>query len=373
MSKAAELAALISSQSALENRNVIINGAMQVAQRSTSETGLGSANGYHTVDRWQTTAANTAGRFTQEQSTDAPSGFAFSTKLSCTTADTSIAADELVKFRQKIEAQNLIRFAKGTSDAKRYALSFYVKGNANATYVAELYDADNARQISKTFNVTTSWNRVELDFPADTSGALNNDNGTGIIMQIYLHAGSTFTSGTLNSSAWAASTDANRAVGISSFFDSTSRTFFITGIQLELGEQATPFEHRSFADEYNRCLRYTYVPRNDSVSTSDGSAFSIGYCNSGPVGVYCAVFPVPMRDIPTLTTTSSSGALEQAYHNNTVSSHNATDMTYLASISGNQKGWFIIGGASFSGGESAHCRYATGNIADNIIVFSAEL
>ena len=283
MSKAAELAALISSQSALENRNVIINGAMQVAQRSTSETGLGSANGYHTVDRWQTTAANTAGRFTQEQSTDAPSGFAFSTKLSCTTADTSIAADELVKFRQKIEAQNLIRFAKGTSDAKRYALSFYVKGNANATYVAELYDADNARQISKTFNVTTSWNRVELDFPADTSGALNNDNGTGIIMQIYLHAGSTFTSGTLNSSAWAASTDANRAVGISSFFDSTSRTFFITGIQLELGEQATPFEHRSFADELRRCQRYYFssgtgdsfkgqsVPTSLSVSIGNGS------------------------------------------------------------------------------------------------------
>jgi len=256
MSKAAELAALIGSQSALSNRNILINGAMQVAQRSTSETGLGSASGYHTVDRWHTTAVNTAGRFTQEQSTDAPSGFAFSTKLSCTTADTSIAAGELVKFRQKIEAQNLIRFAKGTSDAKKYALSFYVKGNANATYVAELYDADNARQISKTFNVTTSWNRVELYFPADTLGALNNDNGIGIIMQIYLHAGSTYTSGTLNSSAWAASTDANRAVGISSFFDSTSRTFFITGVQLEVGEQATPFEHRSFGDELAACQRY---------------------------------------------------------------------------------------------------------------------
>ena len=296
MSKAAELAALIGSQSALENRNVIINGAMQVAQRSTSETGLGSANGYHTVDRWQTTAANTAGRFTQEQSTDTPSGFAFSTKLSCTTADTSIAAGELVKFRQKIEAQNLIRFAKGTSDAKRYALSFYVKGNANATYVAELYDADNARQISKTFNVTTSWNRVELNFPADTSGALNNDNGTGIIMQIYLHAGSTFTSGTLNSSAWAASTDANRAVGISSFFDSTSRTFFITGVQLEVGDVATSFEHRSFGDTLLQCQRYLFKGDAQCLGSSDSAG-----------GTQVAVqTPVNLRANPTLVSFSAA-------------------------------------------------------------------
>ena len=307
MSKAAELAALIGSQSAFSDKNVIINSAMQVAQRSTSETGLGSANGYHTVDRWQTTAANTAGRFTQEQSTDAPSGFAFSTKLSCTTADTSIAADELVKFRQKIEAQNLIRFAKGTSDAKRYALSFYVKGNANATYVAELYDADNARQISKTFNVTTSWNRVELNFPADTSGALNNDNGTGIIMQIYLHAGSNFTSGTLNSSAWAASTDANRAVGISSFFDSTSRTFFITGVQLEVGEQATAFEHRSFGDELQRCKRYYQKHGNE---TSTYRYLAPAFCNSTSQAQGVLTLPVTMRAAPT---TSVSGSFEMIH------------------------------------------------------------
>tara|TARA_R100000329_G_scaffold25123_1_gene23747 strand:- start:587 stop:1696 length:1110 start_codon:yes stop_codon:yes gene_type:complete len=313
MSKAAELAALIGSRTALSDRNVIINGAMQVAQRSTSETGLGSANGYHTVDRWQTTAANTAGRFTQEQSADAPSGFAFSTKLSCTTADTSIAADELVKFRQKIEAQNLIRFAKGTSDAKRYALSFYVKGNANATYVAELYDADNARQISKTFNVTTSWNRVELNFPADTSGALNNDNGTGIIMQIYLHAGSTFTSGTLNSSAWAASTDANRAVGISSFFDSTSRTFFITGVQLEVGDVATPFEHRSFADELLQCQRYYYRVGDDN-NGGGYHRYAVGSCQGTSSCGITVHAPVKMRTTPTLeqTGTASNYALYEA-------------------------------------------------------------
>ena len=169
-----------------------------------------------------------------------------------------------------------------------------------------------------------------------------------------------------------------RYVGQVNFFDSTSNNFYLTGAQLEVGEQATPFEHRSFADELARCQRYTYVPRNDSTSTADGSAFTVGYCNSGPIGVYCAEFPVPMRDIPTLATTSSADALEQAYHNNTVTSHNATDMTYVATISGNQKGWFTISGASFSGGEGAHCRYAKGVFSDgtskdNIIVFSAEL
>ena len=130
----------------LSNRNVIINGAMNVAQRGTSTTGLG-ANGanYSTVDRFYTYANGTAGRFTMTQDSSAPSGFANSLKLDCTTADTSIAAGEYLILRQNIEAQNLQGFAKGTSDAKPFALSFYVKGNASATYVAELVGDDVSR------------------------------------------------------------------------------------------------------------------------------------------------------------------------------------------------------------------------------------
>ena len=189
------------------------------------------------------------------QDSSGPSGFANSIKLDCTTADTSIAAGEYFMLQQRIEGQNLQSFAKGTSDAKTFSVSFYVKGNASATYVCELFDIDNTRQVSKSFNVTTSWTRVELTFPADTTGAFDNDNAASLYLTIWLHAGSTYTGGTL-STTWTSATSANRAAGISSFFDSTDRTFFITGVQLELGDNATPFEHRSFGDELLRCQRY---------------------------------------------------------------------------------------------------------------------
>ena len=236
-------------------KNVIINGAMQVAQRGTSSTGLGAANGYFTCDRYRHVFSGTAGRITSSQSTDAPAGFGNSLKFECTTADTSIAAGEYFFFSQKIEGQNLQHFAKGTSSAKAFAVSFYVKGNASATYALELYDADSNRQCSKSFNVTTSWNRVELVFPADTTGTFTNDNGESLVLSWWLHAGTTFTSGTLNSSAFASNNNANRALSTTSFFDSTNRTFFITGIKLE-PVQVTDYINLSFEEELSLCQRY---------------------------------------------------------------------------------------------------------------------
>ncbi len=236
---------------------------MNVAQRSTSETGKGDADGYFTCDRWNidvgVSGDASAGRFTMSQDSSAPSGFANSLKLACTTADTSIASGERLQLQQLIEGQNLQAFAKGTSDAKPFAVSFYVKGNASATYVCELFDLDNTRQCSKTFNVTTDWTRVKLTFPADTTGTFDDDNAASLMINIFLHAGSGRTSGTLNSSGFASSTTANRAVGISSFFDSTDRTFFITGVQLEVGQNATSFEVEPFERTLAKCQRYFYI------------------------------------------------------------------------------------------------------------------
>jgi hypothetical protein len=304
MSKAAELANLIGNINAGGggvNRNVIINGAMNVAQRGTSSTGIGASDGYFVCDRWKIVQSSTAGRLTMTQDSSAPSGFANSTKLDCTTADTSIAANELLLFRQSIEGQNLQAFAKGTSSAKPFAVSFYVKGNASATYVCELEDTDNSRTVSKTFNVTTDWTRVELSFPADTTGTFDDDNAASLHLQIWLHAGSTWSSGTLNSSAFASTTNANRAVGISSFFDSTDRTFFITGVQLEVGQNPTEFEHEPFDVTLRKCQRYLEI-------WSDVDSFcahpAAGYNN-----LYKAWLPfhTQKRADPTVSTYGSGG------------------------------------------------------------------
>tara|TARA_A100001015_G_scaffold132699_1_gene147239 strand:+ start:274 stop:1374 length:1101 start_codon:yes stop_codon:yes gene_type:complete len=301
MSKAAELANLIGNINAGGggvNRNVIINGAMNVAQRGTSFTSVGASDTQYTLDRFVWNTGNSAGRLTATQDSSAPEGFANSLKFACTTADTSIAAGEFGIIQQPIEGQNVQQFAKGTSNAKPYAVSFYVKGNASATYVCELWDNDTSgnRQISKTFNVTTDWTRVELSFPADTTGALDDDNNSSFIFNIWLHGGSTYTGGTLNSSAWASLTSANRAAGISSFFDSTDRTFFITGVQLEVGQNPTSFEHEPVERTIAKCQRYyykyggknayEYIP---GIGQGNGSTFMINY-----------QYPVEMRAAPSI-------------------------------------------------------------------------
>ena len=297
-------------------KNVIINGAMTVAQRSTSTAGIGASHGYFTCDRWYIYSANNAGRLTMSQDTDAPDGFSKSLKLACTTADTSIGANESLQLTQKIESQNMQHFKKGTSGALGYALSFYVKGNAAATYVAELEDFDNgSRHVGKTFNVTTSWNRVSIIYPGDTTGVLGEDSNAGIGLNIHLHAGSFNTGGTLRET-WGTISQADRVGGgKTSFFDSTNRTFFITGVKLE-PIQVTDFEHRSFAEELSLCQRYYYknmdsppadnIPNTDNTSGNGYMGF-IMYSNSSGRTPYF-YFPVEMRADPTITVYSSERA-----------------------------------------------------------------
>ena len=286
------------------NRNIIYNGAMQVAQRGTSFTGLGGSTGaVYNLDRFHTFDSATAGRATVTQESDGPDGFANSLKMACTTADTSVAAGEIFMLSQRLEGQDLQQFAKGTSSAKPFTVSFYVKGNAAATYIVELIDTDNSRQCSKTFSVTTAWTRIELTFPADTTGVLDDDNARSFDLNIWLHAGSTYTSGTLNSSAFASTTNANRAVGGSSFFDSTSRTFFITGVQMEVGDTATDFEHRTFADELLRCQRYFNRSYTYGVATAaaDNNTPIAHMSRGGSYNIIGQFFhPRDMRAAPTV-------------------------------------------------------------------------
>ncbi len=307
MSKAAELANLIGNINAGGggvNRNVIINGAMNVAQRGTSETGIGGSDGYFTCDRWKFAQATNAGRLTMTQDSSVPTGegFANSMKLACTTTDTSIGAGEVAIIQQSIEGQNLQGFAKGTSEAKPFALSFYVKGNASATYTVELNDTDNTRYNSQEFSVTTEWTKVTKTFVADTTGAFNDDNSTSLKLIIWLHAGSTYTGGTHTDNVWHTTT--NQRVGDSqtSFYDSTDRTLFITGVQLEVGQNPTEFEHEPFGITQEKCHRYFYKQPGTSHYGSYGEYNAAGYCD--------IQFPTEMRAQPTATAGSGSQTIQ---------------------------------------------------------------
>jgi L-rhamnose mutarotase len=274
-----------------ENKNLIINGAMQLSQRGTSFAD--SANGSYTLDRFNIQNSSGTPAFTVTQDSDAPHGFNNSLKVACTTADTSPAAGSFSRIRHTIEAQNLSSLAKGTASAKAQTLSFYVKTNKTGVYTVFVYDDDNNRMFSASYTVSdTNWNRYTIDVPADTSGAINDDNGAGYVIHWGLSLGSNRTSGSL-ASTWATYATANEHVGNVNFADNTSNVWAITGVQLEVGSVATDFEHRSFADNLLLCQRY-YTSGDDKVGTTSYPS-SDGYAR----GWYS--FKVNMRATPTMT------------------------------------------------------------------------
>jgi hypothetical protein len=258
MTKAAELAKwgeVTTNGQVSGRRNLIINGAMNVAQRGTSTSSY-TADGYSVCDRWMYRVSG-LGTWTISQDSSTPNGFGNSTKWDCTAADASPAVGDTLVFSQRLEGQDLQQLKKGLSDAENVTLSFYVNSVKTGTYIVELYDADNTRHISKsyTIDVANTWEYKTITFEGDTSGAFSDDNGRSLDINFWLGSGTNFTSGTLATS-WASVTNANRAVGQVNLGDSTDNNFFITGVQMEVGSVATPFEHRSVGEELQLCRRY---------------------------------------------------------------------------------------------------------------------
>ena len=291
-------------------RNMVINGSMNVAARSSSVADLGATDGYFTVDRFALAGGNTAGRLTMSQTADGPNGISANClKLDCTTADTSIAASEFLHIQQRFEGQNLQRIGKGVVGAKQITLSFYVKANAAFTFGCELFDNDNTRQITKLYNTTTDWVRHEITFPADVddgSSPFDDDNARSLDINFWLHAGTTYAGGTLNTASWANVTNANRAAGIDSFFSSTDNNFFITGVQMEVGPVATDFEQEEISTTIAKCQRYF-----QTVLKAYGVVHS---CNTSGNAYANINFVSKMRAAPSITMGAANTA--QLYEKN---------------------------------------------------------
>ena len=330
MSRARDLADLGGSADAggLTGRNLIINGAMNVAQRGTSETGV-TTTGVFVLDRFGLNVADTA-EYTISQSTTTPDGFANSMKWDNTTANASPSSGQYALFTQKIEGQNLQHLKYGTASAESMTISFWVRSNKTGTYILELLQPDASnRHINKSYTISSAdtWEYKTITFPGDTSGVINNDNGDGLQVTWWLGAGSGFTSGTLQTS-WGALDNTARAVGNVNLSDSDSNEWYITGVQLEVGETATPFEHEDYGTTLAKCLRYynrlgLFFARVRNESASSQS----------PDFVTTITFP-SMRDAPTISTytdanysssgTTSTGGSALTFINISKSSANAS-------------------------------------------------
>jgi hypothetical protein len=358
--------------------NLLINGAMQVAQRSTSVALISSGNTYHTADRYKTEMSS-LGTWTQSVENDAPtgSGFRKSLKMLCTTANASPAGGNYCVFYQLLEGQNLQAIRKGTASAQTLTVSFWVKSGVIGTYICEAFDLDNNRQVSKsyTINAINTWEYKTLTFPADTTGAFDNDNGASLHLQWFLGAGSNFTSGTLNT-VWNTSVNANRAVGqvnLAAGNNAAVNYWQMTGAQLTVGSIATPFEFKSYADDLRACQRYYYRLGNTSVSGAYlVPSNNIVYSASSIEG--CLQHPVPMRT-SAVTFGSNSVYAYNVYQGNwvgipraAVSSSNST--THAAIITDRSGGtsW-----ATFVTGTTQMAFALVANTSAGYIEVSAEL
>jgi hypothetical protein len=347
-------------------RNIVINGDMQIAQRSTSVASISSGTTYHTLDRFRVDISS-LGTFTMSQSTDVPSGYGFanSLKLDCTTADASPSAGDNLLIRQIFEGQNLQYLKKGTANAVSLTLSFWVKSTKTGTFIAELQDIDNSRTISKSYTISVSntWEFKTVTFAGDTTGAFTNDNGESLRLNFWLGAGTDFTSGTLQTNWGSSANVTDRAVGQVNIADSTSNDFLITGVQLEAGTSATDFEFLPYDIDLGRCDRYyqTLQYANDAT-LCNGSAVSTSQANAG-------INFKKMRAAPTVTLPpagQTSGSITFLGANG---GYPTTGTHALASIGVNN---FVISASGY-GGLSAGISSVLYSVGVNTVRMDSEL
>jgi len=283
----------------LSNRNLIYNGAMTVSQRGTSGSTT-SGGSYPSLDRWSCNDGGIAD-FTVSQSTDAPAGFANSAKWACTAtgSPTNDAFHE-----QKLEGQDIQHLEYGTSSAKSFTVSFWVKSNKTGQYSLWIENNDANRYFTTTgytINAANTWEFKTITVPGDTAGSgFTNDNGVSLKIRWHLVLRTSF-QGT-PSGAWSTSASLRGQSGHVNLADSTSNEWYITGVQAEVGEVATAFEHRSFGDELARCQRYYNMVAKGNGATMLNFAV---YATNNAYGVLN--FPVHMRATPTVDSSDGTG------------------------------------------------------------------
>jgi hypothetical protein len=282
------------------NRNLLYNGAMQVHQRGTSTAGI-TGTGYYTADRWMIIKSN-FGTWTNTVENDAPSGSGFrnSYKVLCTTSSASPAADDYAVVIQQLEGQDVQRIMKGTAQAQPLTLSFWAKSNVTGTHTVTLYDADNTRGVSASYTISASatWTRHVVTFTGDTTGIFDNDNQSSLQVYFNLGGGSNRAGGSLQTS-WGAWGFDNSWMGSQvNVAASTNNYWQVTGVQLEVGTAATPFEFKRYAQELQECERY-YQRLSNWTGFGEGTT------------AISATFPLhqPLRSSPSVLAVISGSTL----------------------------------------------------------------
>jgi hypothetical protein len=306
MTKAAELAKMgevLTNSQIGGRRNIVINGAMQVAQRSTNATGIGASSVYPSLDRFLfgREDGSQSARFTVSQENVSSGDEPFTTdghnkmmKVDITTASGGISSGQAHYISQRFEGQDVFHLGYGTSSAKTVTLSFWIKTDTKTGVMGVSLFHGGSRSHVKEISLTTSWQKFELTYIGDTGDTFANDNTSEYQISFALSAGSNFQ---VTANQWADGFDLTTSNQVD-FTDNTSNNIYLTGLQLEVGEQATPFEHRSFGEELLLCKRYTEVFRWDDTTNA---LMVMGYWTSTTTSEHVLYSQVEMRAVPSFS------------------------------------------------------------------------
>ena len=285
------------SEGALSNRNLMINGNVLIDQRNSGSSITPTSDQTFTVDRFKA-RLNNASKYSVQQVTDAPSGFYNSLKVTSAAA-TTVGTNDYYQISTQLEGYTTDVLQQGTSAAKQYTLSFYVKSSLTGTFGGGYSNNQGDRFYAWTYTINSAntWERKSITITGATDGTWLQTTNSGLWTYWTLGAGSGVqtTAGVWGTSFKRGPTGATNVVA------TNGATWQITGIQLEVGDTATDFEHRSYGDELARCQRY-YYQLVDGAGQHMGMA---GYYNSTLLMVGIE-FPVTMRASPTLSITTGS-------------------------------------------------------------------
>ena len=283
-------------------KNLVINGDMRISQRNGT-TATNATGGYTSLDRirWST---GSAGAVTSQQVTDAPPGFYNSMKITVTGTDTSIASGDYLYFRHIFEGNNINHLNWGSSNAKTVTLSFWVKSSIVGTHGGSFWNDDFDRSFPFTYSINSAntWEHKSITIPGCPDGTWKTDTSRGINLAWTQLSGSTYT-GTPNQ--WNSAGDI-APLNTLNLLATSGATFYITGIQLEVGKNATDFEHRQYGEELALCQRYYYLHVFVEGSSTKSIANAAAYHTSTAFGI--VHFPVTMRTVPTLEVASVANA-----------------------------------------------------------------
>jgi hypothetical protein len=293
-------------------RNRIINGDMRIDQRNAGASV--TVTDAYTTDRWEV-RENTDGAITAQQVSDAPSGFINSLKITTTTADASLTTDQILRVTQPIEGLNISDFAFGTASASAVTLSFWVKSSLTGTYAGVYANSASNRSYVFTYVIDSAntWEQKSVAITGDTTGTWVTTNARGAVATFSLGAASSY-NGTAG--VWTAA-DVRSVSGAVSVIGTLSATWQVTGVQLEAGSVATPFERRPYGTELALCQRYYEKSYNMSVvpgtTTDNGAATNGGVLTATTTGTIAIgyAFRVPKRANPTMTAWDVNGNINK--------------------------------------------------------------